>query len=62
MVQFLMHILNYDVSYQWGNLIVKPVDASRFDYLFYDTPWDRPRNFRERRAELHFVDGGVHVG
>lgn len=53
---------NYDVSYQWGNLIVKPVDASRFDYLFYDTPWDRPRNFRERRAELHFVDGGVHVG
>ena len=53
---------NYDVSYQWGNLIVKPVDASQFDYLFYDTPWDRPRNFRERRAELHFVDGGVHVG
>lgn len=53
---------NYDVSYQWGTLIVKPVDASRFDYLFYDTPWDRPRNFRERRAELHFVDGGVHVG
>ena len=53
---------NYDVSYQWGTLIVKPVDASRFDYLFYDTPWDRLRNFRERRAELHFVDGGVHVG
>ena len=53
---------NYDVSYQWGTLIVKPADSSRFDYLFYDTPWDKQRNFRERRAELHFVDGGVHVG
>lgn len=53
---------NYEITYDWGNLIVKPVDAPQFDYLFYDTPWDKQRNFRERRAELHFVDGGVHVG
>ena len=53
---------NYEITYDWGNLIVKPVDAPQFDYLFYDTPWDKQRNFRERRAELHFVDGGVRVG
>ena len=53
---------NYEITYDWGNLIVKPVDAPQFDYLFYDTPWDKQRNFCERRAELHFVDGGVHMG
>lgn len=35
--------------------------TGRFDYLFYDTPWDKQRNFRERRAELHFVDGGINM-
>ncbi len=59
---------NYDFTYDWGNLIVQrnarpsvPDTVEAFDYLFYDTPWDKQRNFRERRAELHFVDGGVNV-
>lgn len=57
------YLKNYEFTYDWGNLTVQDaIPDTEFDYLFYDTPWDRPRNFRERRAELHFVDGGVHVG
>lgn len=57
------YLKNYKFTYDWGNLTVQDaIPDTEFDYLFYDTPWDRPRNFRERRAELHFVDGGVHVG
>lgn len=59
---------NYKIMYDWGNLIVRPYTrpsvtpaTGRFDYLFYDTPWDKQRNFRERRAELHFVDGGINM-
>ena len=59
---------NYEITYDWGNLIVRPYTrpsvtpaTGRFDYLFYDTPWDKQRNFRERRAELHFVDGGINI-
>ena len=59
---------NYEIAYDWGDLIVRPYTrpsvtpaTGRFDYLFYDTPWDKQRNFRERRAELHFVDGGINM-
>lgn len=59
---------NYEIAYDWGDLIVRSYTrpsvtpaTGRFDYLFYDTPWDKQRNFRERRAELHFVDGGINM-
>ena len=55
---------NYDFTYQWGTLFVQdktPDTLESFDNVFYDTPWDRRHHFRERRAELYFVDGGVNT-
>ena len=60
---------NYDFTHEWGNLIVQQnvrppipdVPQVVTDYLWYHTPWDKQHHFRERRAELHFVNGGVHV-
>ena len=60
---------NYDFTHEWGNLIVQQnvrppipdVPHVVTDYLWYHTPWDKQHHFQERRAELHFVDGGVHV-
>ena len=60
---------NYDFTHEWGNLIVQQnvrppipdVPQVITDYLWYHTPWDKQHHFRERRAELHFVNGGVHV-
>ena len=60
---------NYDFTHEWGNLIVQQnarppipdVPHVVTDYLWYHTPWDKKNHFRERRAELYFVDGGVNV-
>ena len=30
-----------------------------WDYLFHEYPWDKERNERERKAEIHFVSGGM---
>lgn len=35
----------------------EPTDA----YWYSTAPWDKERNFRERKAELHYVAGGVAV-
>ena len=35
----------------------EPTDA----YWYSTAPWDKERNFRERKAELHYVAGGVAI-
>lgn len=34
-------------------------DSERWNSLLRDAPWDRNRNFRERKAEIHFIAGGM---
>ena len=58
---------NYEVNYIPGTLTVSAYDIpedwphNRWDYLFNDAPFDRNKDFRERKAEVNFVDGGMEV-
>ena len=61
---------NYEVTYNPGTLTVTEQvmpdlpdnwPGNRWDYLFTDAPFDRNKNFRERKAEVNFVDGGMEI-
>ena len=58
---------NYTVTFTPGTLTVMdwpagveepPVDE-HWNFLFDDNPWDRNRDFRERKANIHFIAGGM---
>lgn len=62
---------NYNVTFNPGTLTVLalpdgmpeisdiPSIERHWNFLFDDNPWDRNRDFRERKAEVHFVAGGM---
>lgn len=58
---------NYSVTFTPGTLTVKDLpsgmpdipDSEKWNSLLRDTPWDRNGNFRERKAEIHFIAGGM---
>lgn len=58
---------NYNIKFTPGTLTVKDLpsgvpdipDKERWNSLLRDAPWDRNRNFRERKAEVHFLAGGM---
>lgn len=58
---------NYDVTFTHGTLTINDLpsgmpdisDSERWNTLLRDVPWDRNRNFRERKAEVHFLAGGM---
>lgn len=62
---------NYNVEFKPGTLTVQdlpegmpeisdiPSIERHWNFLFDDNPWDRNRDFRERKAEVHFVAGGM---
>ena len=58
---------NYEVNYTPGTLTVSAYDIpedwphNRWDYLLDDAPFDRNKDFRERKAEVNFVDGGMEI-
>ena len=54
---------NYDIQFAPGTLTVnKQADPDyNWSYLYNDNPFDRIRNFRERKAEINFVDGGMEI-
>ena len=61
---------NYKVTYKPGTLTVTEQvmpdlpdnwPNNRWDYLFADNPFDRNENFRERKAEVNFVDGAMEI-
>lgn len=58
---------NYEVNYIPGTLTVSAYDIpedwphNRWDYLFNDAPFDRNKDFRERKAEVNFVDGAMEI-
>ena len=58
---------NYNVTFEPGTLTVSAYDIpedwphNRWNYLFNDAPFDRNKDFRERKAEVNFVDGGMEI-
>ena len=61
---------NYNITFNPGTLTVTDQvlpdlpdnwPSNRWDYLFSDNPFDRNKNFRERKAEVNFVDGGMEI-
>ena len=61
---------NYNVTFVPGTLTVTEQvmpdlpdnwPNNRWDYLFSDNPFDRNENFRERKAEVNFVDGAMEI-
>lgn len=36
-------------------------EDGRWEYLFDDNPWGRKRNFRERKAEFNYQQGGTEI-
>lgn len=58
---------NYSITFTPGTLTVKDLpsgmpdipDSEKWNSLLRDTPWDRNGNFRERKAEIHFIAGGM---
>lgn len=54
---------NYNITFTPGTLTVgeKVEPDYNWDYLYNDNPFDRLKNFRERKAEINFVDGGMEI-
>lgn len=58
---------NYNIKFTPGTLTVEGMpsempeisDGEKWNSLLRDTPWDRSGNFRERKAEIHFIAGGM---
>ena len=52
---------NYKVEIDPGTLTVLPSFNPADDYWFGTAPWDKKRNLRERKAEFHYVAGGMSL-
>lgn len=58
---------NYNVTFkpstltvvEWPSDVVEPPVNEHWNFLFDDNPWDRNRDFRERKANIHFIAGGM---
>lgn len=54
---------NYNITFKPGTLTIGSMpdipDSEKWNSLLRDTPWDRNGNFRERKAEIHFIAGGM---
>lgn len=53
--------LGYDISLVYSPFELDNDPSSRWNYLFNDAPFDRNKDFRERKAEVNFVDGGMEI-
>ena len=52
---------NYSVEINPGTLTVLSSFNPADDYWFGTAPWDKERNLRERKAEFHYVAGGMSI-
>ena len=52
---------NYKVEIDPGTLTVLASFNPADDYWFGTAPWDKERNLRERKAEFHYVAGGMSI-
>lgn len=60
---FNPNLLGYDIDLELGiglppDTVESPVNE-HWNFLFDDNPWDRNRDFRERKANIHFIAGGM---
>lgn len=53
--------LGYDISLVYSPFELDNDPSSHWNYLFNDAPFDRTKDFRERKAEVNFVDGGMEI-
>lgn len=53
--------LGYDIILVYSPFENEDWPHNRWDYLFNDAPFDRNKDFRERKAEVNFVDGGMEI-
>ena len=53
--------LGYDISLVYSPFELDNDPSSHWNYLFNDAPFDRNKDFRERKAEVNFVDGGMEI-
>lgn len=53
--------LGYDISLVYSPFELDNDLSSHWNYLFNDAPFDRNKDFRERKAEVNFVDGGMEI-
>lgn len=53
--------LGYDISLVYSPFENEDWPHNRWDYLFNDAPFDRNKDFRERKAEVNFIDGGMEI-
>lgn len=53
--------LGYDISLVYSPFELDNDPSSHWNYLFNDAPFDRNKDFRERKAEVNFVDGGMDI-
>lgn len=53
--------LGYDISLVYSPFENEDWPHNRWDYLFNDAPFDRNKDFCERKAEVNFVDGGMEI-
>lgn len=50
--------LSIGLPSEYPGVVEPPVDE-HWNFLFDDNPWDRNRDFRERKAEVHYIGGGM---
>ena len=53
--------LGYDISLVYSPFENEDWPNNHWNYLFNDAPFDRNKDFRERKAEVNFVDGGMEI-
>ena len=53
--------LGYDISLVYSPFELDNDPSSHWNYLFNDAPFDSNKDFRERKAEVNFVDGGMEI-
>ena len=53
--------LGYDISLVYSPFELDNDPSSHWNYLFNDAPFDRNKDFRERKAEVNFVDSGMEI-
>lgn len=53
--------LGYNISLVYSPFENEDWPNNHWNYLFSDAPFDRNKDFRERKAEVNFVDGGMEI-
>ena len=56
---YIITVNNGKSTVDKANLTIDINDYKNWSHLYKDAPWDRNRDFKERKAEFNFVDGAI---